>query len=185
MNKIRQKDKVEQALLVGMHGAPEWKQDEKAQYLGEFKERVIKKLTKEQVQEQGMYPEIFQALQEQRADRLIINGNIQYHAIEKYKMLATRCQKGSTVRSDPGFQGDTGLIVASDEAVDVEDITVENRGSRLARLGVPLALIEAAGQKVCSTCMSQITEADEQEQINYRRLTWLDRLSGDRCPVHK
>lgn len=185
ISRIVQKDKVEQALIVGLHGAPELRYNEKLQYLGEFKERIIKKLTRNQVWEKGIYPEILLALQDQRADKLIINGSIDYNVIEKYKALAATCNKTSTVRSDPEFQGDTGLIVISDEAVDVQDILVEDRSSRLRRLGVPPALIAAAGQKVCKDCMSQIIEADEKERINYQQLTWIDRLSGDSCPAHK
>ncbi|GEM_PF-298832 len=185
ISRMVQKDKVEQALLVGLHGAPELKYDEKVQYLGEFRERIIKKLTTAQVREKGIYSEILQALEDPRADKLIINGSINYRVIEKYKSLAARCKKISTVRSDPSFQGDTGLIVISDEAVDIQDIEVEDRSSRLRRLGIPLALIEAAGQKVCKDCMEQIAEADEYEKINYRQLTWIDRLTGDTCPGHK
>ncbi|SFL76011.1 YueI family protein [Pelosinus propionicus] len=180
-----QKDKVEQALLVGLHGAPELKYDEKVQYLGEFRERIIRKLTIEQVRERAIYPEILQVLRESRASKLIINGNIDYRFIEKYKALAVSCNKISTVRSDPSFQGDTGLIVISDEAVDIQDIEVEDRSSRLRRLGIPSALIEAAGQKICKDCMNQLTLADENEKINYQQLNWMDRLSGDSCPGHK
>lgn len=179
------KDKVEQALLAGVHGTPELKYDEKVRYLGEFRERVLKKLTKEQVAEKVIYPEIVQALKDRKADKLIINGSIDYNLIAKYKDLATSLNKTSTVRSDPEYKGDTGLIVISDEAVDVQEINVENRGSRLSRLGVSPALIEAAGKKVCKECLSKIAEVDQNELMNYQQLTWIDRLGGDRCPVHK
>lgn len=185
ISKIVEKDKVEQALLVGLHGAPELNYDEKMQYLGEFKERILRILTKAQVGEKGIYPEILQALKDERADKMLINGSIDYSIMEKYKVLATQYNKISTVRNDPKFQGDTGLIVISNEAVDVKDITVEDRSSRLHRLGVSPELIAAAGQKVCKECIDQIAKADENELINYRQLTWFDRLSGDRCPVHK
>jgi uncharacterized protein YueI len=183
-NKWGQKDPLEQALLAGIHGAPELKHDEKLLYLGEFKERVIKKLTEGQVTEKAIYPEIFQALQDRKADQLVINGSINSSYITKYKELATRLHKTYTVRSDMAFQGDTGLLVISDQAVEKQDMDVENRRDRLQRLGVSTALIEAAGQKVCKECLSKITAADENERINYQQLTWIDRLAGDRCPVH-
>jgi uncharacterized protein YueI len=179
------KDKVEQALLAGAHGTPELKHDEKVRYLGEFRERILKRLTKEQVAEKAIYPEILQALKDQRADKLIINGSIDYSFITKYKDLAIRLNKASTVRSDPEFKGDTGLIVISDAAVDVQDINAEDRASRLSGLGVSPALIEAAGKKVCKECLSKIAEADPNELLNYHKMTWIDRLGGDRCPVHK
>lgn len=62
-----EKDNLEQALLVGIHGAPEIKHDEKIYFLGEFKERVIRRLSIKQVSETGVYPEIIQALKDSRA----------------------------------------------------------------------------------------------------------------------
>lgn len=180
-----QKDPLEQALLVGIHGAPELKHDERLLYLGEFKERVIKKLTKQQVAEKAIYPEIFQALQDKKADQLVINGSISSNFISKYKELATRLHKMYTIRNDMEFQGDTGLLVISDKAVEQQEMNVENRREHLQRLGVSTALIEAAGQKVCKECLTEISKADENERINYRQLTWIDRLTGDRCPVHQ
>jgi uncharacterized protein YueI len=183
-NKWGQKDLLEQALLVGIHGEPELKHDERLLYLGELKERVIKKLTKEQVAEKAIYPAIFQALQDRKADQLVINGSISSGFISKYKELATRLHKMYTVRNDMEFQGDTGLLVISDRAVEKQEMNVESRRDHLRRLGVSTALIEAAGQKVCKECLAEISRADENERINYQQLTWIDRLTGERCPVH-
>jgi len=184
-NTWEQKDKLEQALLVGIHGAPELKYDERLLYLGEFKERVIKRLINKQVEEKAIYPEVLQALKDPKADMLIINGNINSSFMTKYKDLAAHLNKTCTVRNDTEFQGDTGLLVISDQAVAEQNMNVENRSNRLKRLGVSTALIEAAGQKVCKACLVKITEADENELMNYQQLTWIDRLAGDRCPVHK
>lgn len=184
-NKWGQKDPLEQALLVGMHGTPELKHGERLLYLGEFKERIIKRLTKSQVAEKAIYSEILQALQDKEADQLIINGSIDSSFITKYKALSTRLKKAYTIRNDVNFQGDTGLLVISDQAVEKQDMDVENRGSRLLKLGVPTVLIEAAGKKVCKECLAKITQVDENELVNYQQLTWIDRLAGERCPVHQ
>ncbi|AET68636.1 Protein of unknown function (DUF1694) [Desulfosporosinus orientis DSM 765] len=39
-----------------------WKHDEKILYLGEFRERIIRRLTKKQIAETFIYPEIKEAL---------------------------------------------------------------------------------------------------------------------------
>lgn len=177
-------DKIGQTLLAGIHGIPEIRRDEKRYHLGEFKERILKKLSKKQVTEAAIYPEVFQTLKDQRANKLILNGEIDRSSIEKYRVLARRVNKNYTVRNDPSFKGDTGLVVASNQAVEEPEITVTDRSLRLQKLGLSTALIQAAGKKVCRKCIKRIVEVDENELINYHQLTWIDRLGGERCPVH-
>lgn len=64
------KGEIEKALSIGLHGAPELRRDEKRHYLGEFRERVITLLSKKQVVEPGVYPEIVKALE----DKLLFNN---------------------------------------------------------------------------------------------------------------
>jgi len=180
-----QKDNLEQTLMVGMHGMTDFKHDEKVYYLGEFKENVLRLLSKQQVTEAAIYPEVIGALQDKRAGKMIIDGSIGISYIEKYKKLAKKMNKPYTVRNDPEFKGATGLLVMSDEAVvDIGVITVEDRSLRLKQLGMSSALINAVGQKVCKECMEQILKADPQEVANYHELSFLDRIGGQVCPAH-
>jgi uncharacterized protein YueI len=181
---LQKTDKLGQTLLAGIHGIPEIRRDEKRYYLGEFKERILRELSKNQVMEPAIYPEIFQALKDQRANRLILSGDIDRSSIEKYRVLARCVNKNCTVRIDPSFKGETGLVVASNQAVEEHEITVIDRSLRLQRLGLSTSLIKAAGKKVCRKCIKRIVEVDENELINYHHLTWIDRLGGERCPVH-
>lgn len=182
---MEEKGELEQVLMVGIHGAPEVKHDEKIYLLGEFKERIMKKLSTDQVSETAVYPEIIQALKDKRAARLVINGNLSSVFTGKYRKLALEINKPCAVRRDTEFKGDTGLLVVSDEAVNEEEIRVEEREIRLNRLGVPLLLIQATGKKICDQCMTLIAEKDKNELMNYDELTWMDRLSGDTCPGHQ
>lgn len=178
-------DKLKQTVMAGIHGHPEVKYSEKISFLGEFKERIIKKLSINQVKEKAIYPEILQSLQDVRATKMIINGSINGVFTKKYRELVMKMKKNYIIRNDPSFIGDTGILVVSDEFVDDQDIDIEEREVRLSRLGVPQPLIEAAGQKVCDSCLATIAEIHEDELINYRELTWMDRLSGDVCPAHQ
>ncbi|WP_378954374.1 DUF1694 domain-containing protein [Pelosinus sp. sgz500959] len=179
------KDNIEQALMVGMHGITEFKHDEKVYYLGEFKENVIRLLSQQQVAEVVIYPEIIHALKDKRATKMIINGSISIRFIEKYEKLARKMHKPYIVRSEPEFKGSTGLMVISDEAIETQIITVEDRSVRLKRLGMPSALINAVGKKVCKKCLQQILEVDPAEESNYNELTLLDRIGGEHCPAHQ
>lgn len=130
------KSELEKALSIGMYGSPEFKHDEKIHYLGEFKERVIRLLTRKQVAEPAIYPEIINALKDKRAARLVINGDIADCFIKKYEELARKLGKTYTVVHAPELKGETGLIVVSNDAVDVEKINVPDREKKLSKLGL-------------------------------------------------
>lgn len=121
------KNKLDQRLSVGMFGTPELRKEERNQYLGEFKERVLKVLTKEQIAQPFVYPEIEEALKDQRAKQLLLNGQLSYDFLEKYILLADRFKKSFTLRNDPELKGEVGLAVVSSEAIAVESINVEER----------------------------------------------------------
>lgn len=174
-------DKLAKSFATGLHGPPELKPDEKRNLLGEFRERVIRLLSKKQVMERGVYPEIVKALEDKRTAKMIISGEIDFHVAEKYQKLAENIGIPVTTISDPEFQGDAGLVVVSDEAVEEENITVQDRATRLERLGVPLKVIEAAGKKICKNCLEKILKAAPDEKINYQKLTPGEHFWGERC----
>jgi len=184
MEQWQQKSELEKTVAGGIHGTPELKRAEKSVYLGEFRERIISMLTKQQVAETAIYPEIVKALQDKRAARMIISGDINRSLTDKYQTLAIRMKKPYMLKHDTRFRGETGLIVVSDQAVDIEDIEVVDRKTRLQRLGLPESLINAARRKVCGKCYAAIMAADADEAINYRKLTFWDRLAGEKCSAH-
>lgn len=120
-------DNPEQRLSIGMQGAPELKREEKKVYLGQFRERIIRILSKKQVAQKFIYPEIIEALKHKQSSRLLINGELWDDLTDKYIALARQVKKPYTMIHDPELKGETGLVVISDDAVDIEDIEVENR----------------------------------------------------------
>ncbi|TYO97213.1 YueI family protein [Desulfallas thermosapovorans] len=175
------RDELYKELSIGYHGVPEIRHAEKVHYLGEFRERVIRLLTKAQVAEPAVYPEIVESLKDRRATKVVASGDINDHAVEKYRLLAGKMGKAFTVVHDPALQGNAGLVVVSNDAVDIEDIEVPDRKTRLAGLGIPFSLANAAGKKVCDKCYKKITGASPEEAVNYSVLTLTDRFWGDHC----
>lgn len=179
-----QKSELEKTLSAGMHGAPELKRDEKALYLGEFRERVIRTLTKEQVMESDIYKEIEEALRHPKAAKIVLSGLLDEHYIAKYERLASQQKKLSVTRKDAEFKGDIGLLVAANEAVDIESVEVQNRTERLRAAGLTDLQIRAKGKKICKKCYDQICEAAPELAGDYKVLTAFDRLLGEQCPAH-
>ena len=118
------KDELSQTLSVGFGGAPEFKRDEKSNYIGEFRERVLIALTKDKVGKKEYYPKIEEALKDKRAKELLMNGNTILANGHDYRMLADKYDIPSKEIYDKQLTGDIALIVVSDDAVDVEDIYV-------------------------------------------------------------
>ncbi|MEW5954538.1 MAG: YueI family protein [Bacillota bacterium] len=176
---------LEKVLAYGLRGEPELKHAEKTCYLGEFRERVLLRLTNKQVAEPGLYPEVAGALQNHPSSRMIINGGLSDKFEKKYQQLCRQLGKKYTIVHDPECKGDTGLLVVSDQAVDADGIDVEDRHARLKSLGLPEELILAAGQKVCSRCLARVKKSAPAETINYEELTPGDRLWGAGCPACK
>lgn len=173
---------LEKALAAGLHGAPELGRDEKKRYLGEFRERVFRLLSRKQVVEPGIYPAISEALKDKRVHRMVINGDIDFHLTDKYSKLAQKAGKEVTIVSDPEFTGDTGLVLVGKEALDIDEIAVEDRKTSLARAGVPEKITEAAGKKLCEKCFKKILEAAPEEKPNYRQINLIDLICGEHCP---
>ncbi|MFZ7102102.1 MAG: YueI family protein [Peptococcaceae bacterium] len=118
------KSELEKALARGIYGTPELKRAEKQKFLGTFRERVLKVLTKKQVIQRGTYKEILEALKDPRAGKLIITNDVQMSEAMEYILMAKHNQVEFTMVDGHDYQGDIGLVVAAGTAIDVEDIYV-------------------------------------------------------------
>ncbi|HZK83099.1 MAG TPA: YueI family protein [Desulfosporosinus sp.] len=121
---LSKKSRLEQALTIGVDRVPEIKREEKMLFLGEFRERVIRKLSKKQVANPSIFPEIKEALKDKRTLRMLINGDLSYKFTEKYIKLAKEVGKPFTTIHNSELKGDTGLVVISDQAIDIQNIDI-------------------------------------------------------------
>ena len=121
---LSKKSRLEQALTVGIDSVPELKKEEKMLYLGEFRERVLRILSKKQVANISIFPEIIEALKDQRTLKMLINGDLSIKFTDKYMKLAKKVGKPYTAIHNSELKGDTGLAIISDQALDVEKIDI-------------------------------------------------------------
>ncbi|WP_040949583.1 YueI family protein [Gorillibacterium massiliense] len=178
------RSELENLIQSGLHGPPELHREEKNQFLGEFRERVLKCLTKQQIAETRLYPEIEQALRHPLADKIILAGHLSETHTSKYQELARRLNKLATFRNDPEFQGDIALVVVGRSAVDVDDVYVLSYHEQLLQRGLSEKLISAAGSKVCRSCYDKVCTLAPEEKASYRPFSTMDRLLGTKCPGH-
>jgi len=88
-----EKTELERTISVGIQGVPDINHEEKIHFLGEFRERVLKILTKGQVIKAGIYEEITDSLKDPRASKMLINGEIDYKYTDKYRKIAVQLGK--------------------------------------------------------------------------------------------
>lgn len=110
-------------LKVALNGA-EIKQDERKLFLGELRERVLRVLDISQVKAEVTYPEILQAIKDPKASNLLIHHCISVKQAAKYEKPAKQKGLEVTYVCDSAFKGSLGLVVSSDDAVDVKNIIV-------------------------------------------------------------
>ena len=176
---------LESLLQAGLHGPPELHRDEKNHFLGEFQERVLKCLNKQQLAETRIYPEIEEALGHPMADKLILSREVPDSHSAKYQQLDRIMNKLVTFRNDPSFQGDVALVVAGSTAVDFEDVFVRSYRDQLLQKGLTDKLINAAGNKVCRDCYDKVCRLAPELKAQYHPFSALDRILGTRqCPGH-
>jgi len=121
---MKDKSELEQIIQAGIYGEPELKREEKKRFLGVFRERVLKVLTKEQVEERGTYQEILKVIQDPRAKQLIITNKVKMSSAMEYINMARKNNVQFTMVDGDNFIGEIGLVVAGDQAVDEETIYI-------------------------------------------------------------
>ncbi|WP_166786856.1 YueI family protein [Jeotgalibacillus salarius] len=111
----------------GIYGARETLPDERRMYLTSIRERIEFVLLQNQVRESAVYPEIEQALKEHQELKMFLNGNMNYRFLSKYIQLADQKKVPYQVITNKEHNSEYGLVLAHNEAVDKNEITLPKR----------------------------------------------------------
>lgn len=122
---MNKRSELEEIIAKGIQGDPELKKDERRKHLGELRERILKALTFEEIAEPGTYPEIREAIKDKRAKKIVISQRANLDEAREYIQLARQNGLQFTMVDNPEYTGNIGLVVVSDQAVDVENIMVK------------------------------------------------------------
>ena len=160
-------------------------QIEKNKFLGEYRERVIVALTKAQVEEKGVYPEIIEALKLQEAKNLKISRDIEFVRIKDYVFAAERAGVSFQLVDGISYCGDIGLVVSSDKALDINPIdpVVKSAPEKFEEQNLNPVYYESMKEKICDYHKEIIHKELPEFEPEYRDLTFLDRVLGVKCPI--
>lgn len=161
------------------------KQLEKNIFLGEYKERVIAALTKEEVEEKGVYKEIIQALKTKEAKNLRIARDIEFSKIKDYVEKAEEIGIDYQLVDGLSYSGNIGLVVSSDDAlkIPVENPIIKSIPERFAEKNLPDIYYESMGEKICEFHKKIIHDEIPEFEDKYREMTLIDRVLGIKCPI--
>lgn len=129
---ILRKQTAEDVLKEGIYGPKETKPEERRQFLGTIRERIIIALTKVQVKEKQIYPQVEQEMKKNPKSRLFLNGNLKYQQLSKYINIAKIHKISHTIVTNKEYDTEIGLVLAMDHAIDKADIYVE-KGADIQR----------------------------------------------------
>ncbi|MCK4260857.1 MAG: YueI family protein [Halanaerobiales bacterium] len=178
---MNEKSKLEKRVETAAFGKPELRPEERARYLGEFRERVLIALTIDQVEEPGVYSEVLKVLCDSKANKLILLRDIDLERAKDYLKLA-REKKIAFKRVDsPKLKGEIGLVVVSFRAVDKDEIFLPDRKEHLIKLGLSENLITAVDEKICKSCWNQLKKLCPDELVNYQMMSWTESFFGMKC----
>lgn len=124
---------IDDYLNKGMYGPLQTKPDERRRFLGTLRERVIIALTKVQIREEGIYPEVEEALKGNPEANLFMNGNMTYSYLSKYMKLAQKYNIEPSIVTNKDYDSELGLVLAADFAIDKEDIYVVKNDNKSAK----------------------------------------------------
>lgn len=119
---------IEDYLNQGIHGPLETKPNERRRFLGTLRERVVIALTKVQMREAGIYPEVEKALKEYPKATMLLNGRMDYSHLSKYTKLAQKYHVKTSIVTNKDYDSELGLVLCAGTAIDKEDIYIKKAG---------------------------------------------------------
>ena len=161
-------------------------QAEKNLFLGEYKERVIKALTFEEIKEKGIYYEIEKALEDKDVDKMVISRHADFNDIKKYIEIAKQKRVPYKMIDNLAYVGQIALVVVAKDAIVHEagdEIVVTSKLEMCHLKHLPDIYYEAMESPICDFHLNIIKEEMPEYAKNYKELTFMDKLFGSKCPI--
>lgn len=118
---------VDDYLQQGIYGAKQIKPDERRKFLGTIRERIIVALTKSQVMERGVYPEVVKLMEENPDASLLLNGDLDYSHLSEYIHCARDKKISFSIVTNQESKTDIGLVLTYSYAIDKEEIYIKKK----------------------------------------------------------
>ena len=160
-------------------------QSEKNEYLGEYKERVIIALTKDQLIRDDLYPEVIEIIKKDKDAYLLkMTREVPLHNVKPYIDAAEEIGIHYTLVDGLSYKGEIGLVLVAKDALlkQKEDVIPESINSDFIDMGMENYL-EFIGEKICSICREELLEKLPERKKDFKTMTIGDTIIGRHCPI--
>ena len=127
---ILSKKTVDDYIEQGIYGKKEINPEERRQFLGTLRERVVIALSTSQVREKYILPQVEKEMRSNQKAVVYLNGNVDYSYLSKYIQLAQKHKLSYTVVTNKEYNSKVGLVLAYDHAIDREEIYITETGEQ-------------------------------------------------------
>lgn len=160
-------------------------QGEKDYYLGEFKENIIVALHKDQLEEDGVYYEIIEAMKESDAVLLKMRRDVSLKKFKPYIEEAEKLNMKYKLVDALSYKGDVALVVVSKDAMEnsEEDLVVRDMDQDFIDAGLGEEFSKARGKKICKNCYKELEEKLPEYRGSFEKMNFFDKLVGHKCAV--
>lgn len=159
-------------------------QAEKNLYLGEYKERVIIALTKDQITRGEVYPEVIEIMKSDKHVFILkMSREVPIKKLRPYIALAEMIELNYTVVDSLSYHGDIGLVIAAEDALEKqrEHLIPGTINSDLIDNDLE-EYLEFIGEKICSVCLNELAEVLPERVSSFKSLTFVEVFFGKHCP---
>ncbi|NMA83915.1 MAG: YueI family protein [Epulopiscium sp.] len=178
---MQQEDKLQQYLQQGILGTPELKREERQQYLGQFRERVLKIMRQNELRDPRYIDGMIKAFDDPRAYRLYIRTDEQLQGTLEFSKLTRAAQSKKLPFSfvdRATYQGDIAIVLVAEDAVD--EVGIEIKISDL-----PLAFYQHLGKTICKDCYEKIQKEFPVYEGKFKKAGFWQKLFGYQCPIEE
>ncbi|MBP1968432.1 uncharacterized protein YueI [Virgibacillus natechei] len=119
------KKNVDDYLTEGIYGTRRPKEEEREQFLGTLRERIVLALSKGQVMSDKGLAKLEEAMQNHKDAKLLINGHVAHRFLKEEKDLANKHSIPYTTITNQENNTDIGAVLTYDYAIDKEEIFIE------------------------------------------------------------
>ena len=172
-----EKNQLERYVDFALSGTPEIKSDEKRNWLGEFREKIVLALTNEQVQRDDALQLVEEKMKDNRVDALIVRGQVSQDVTGKLMTICQRTGKDYRSINRPDLKGDIAMVLISNEAVDEENVRLDT--SKL----LSDQFYNAKNNKLCKKHMEALKSQHPQFTNRFEEIGIMDKMIGTKCGV--
>ena len=160
-------------------------QNEKNFYLGEYKERVVAALQKDQVIEDDIYPEILDAMKGADVLMMKMSREIPFENLKPYIMAAEKLGVRYELVDGLAYRGDIGLVVISKLPLekDEDDLIIRDMDQDFIDVGLGEIFSKNRGKKICKKCYNELSEKLPEYKDSFKKISIVEKLFGYKCPI--